>query len=316
MKYFITGGAGFLGASLVKKLVSEKRNVTVFDNCSRGNLKRLEDIQHKIKFIDGDIRSEEKVIQASAGHNVFIHLAAINGTELFYKKPQEVLDVSVRGILNSIEASKKNNIKFFILASSSEVYQTPKTIPTREDVELIIPDIFNPRYSYGGGKIISELICLNYYKDFFEKMIIFRPHNVYGPDMGWEHVIPQIINNIKESKKSNKGYFRIKGNGKQKRAFIFIDDFTEALTTLMFKGMHRNIYHIGNSEEITIIELVKEILKIMQLDLKIQTMENPKGETTRRCPETSKITELGYKKRTELKDGLIKVVNWYLKNEK
>ena len=74
-------------------------------------------------------------------------------------------------------------------------------IPTDENEALKIPDIFNPRYSYGGGKLVSELICSNYYKEFFEKMIIFRPHNVYGPKMGWEHVIPQIIVKIKELSK-------------------------------------------------------------------------------------------------------------------
>ena len=316
MRYFITGGSGFLGASLVYKLISDNKYVTVFDNCSRGHVKRLDKIFHKLNFITGDIRDEQLLTKSSKNHDIFVHLAAVNGTEFFYQKPQEVLDVAVRGILNSIEVCKKNNITNFIFASSSEVYQSPKIIPTNEKSELIIPDVFNPRYSYGGGKIISELICLNYYKDFFKKMIIFRPHNVYGSDMGWEHVIPQIIFKIKELKRLNEKVLKIKGDGKQIRSFIYIDDFTEVLSIILEKGEHRNIYHIGNNNEITIMGLIEEILKIMNLNLKILTSEKPEGETVRRCPDITKITKLGYKKKFELREGLQKVIKWYMKNEK
>ena len=242
-------------------------------------------------------------------------MAAINGTEFFYSKPQEVLDVSIRGILNAIEVCKKNNIKNFIFASSSEVYQNPNLFPTPENVELKIPDIFNPRYSYGGGKLISELICSYYYKDFFEKLIIFRPHNVYGPDMGWEHVIPQLILSIKKTKELNKTFIEIKGDGNQTRSFIFINDFIEALNKVIFKGEHRNIYHIGNNDEISILELTKMILKSMNTDLEIRTSQQPKGETDRRCPDDSKIKKLGYKKEYELRDGLKSVIKWYLEND-
>ncbi len=173
MKYFITGGSGFLGASLVSKLIERGDQVTVFDDLSRGDQKRLQKDFDKINFIRGDVRKNKQILNNSKGHDYFIHLAAINGTENFYSKPQSVIDVSVRGVLNAVEACKVNDIPNFVLASSSEVYQKPKTFPTKENVELVIPDIHNPRYSYGGGKIVSELICLNYYKDFFEKLIIF-----------------------------------------------------------------------------------------------------------------------------------------------
>ena len=93
---------------------------------------------------------------------------------------------------------KKNKIKELYIASSSEVYQTPIKIPTDESEMLKIPDIYNPRYSYGGGKIISELLGIHYGKKHFKKLVIFRPHNVYGSDMGNDHVIPQFINRMKK----------------------------------------------------------------------------------------------------------------------
>jgi len=313
---FITGGSGFLGSNLVLSLVKSGYKVSVFDNLSRGEARRLSDISKKIKFFNGDVKDYKELLSKSFGHDFFIHMAAINGTEFFYSRPQEVLDVSIRGILNAIEVCKENNIKNFVFASSSEVYQNPLVFPTPENVELKVPDIFNPRYSYGGGKLISELICSNYYKNFFEKLIIFRPHNVYGPDMGWEHVIPQLILNIKNTKKLNRTFIKIKGDGNQTRSFIFINDFIEALKKVIFKGKHRNIYHIGNNDEISIIELTKIILKLMNTDLEILTSEKPIGETNRRCPDDSKIKSLGYRKEYELKDGLKSVIEWYLENDR
>ncbi len=312
MKYFITGGSGFLGASLVSKLIERGDQVTVFDDLSRGDQKKLQKDFDKINFIKGDVRKNKQILNNSKGHNYFIHLAAINGTENFYTNPQSVIDVSVRGILNAVEACKVNNIPNFVLASSSEVYQKPKTFPTKENVELVIPDVHNPRFSYGGGKIISELICLNYYKDFFEKLIIFRPHNVYGPAMGNEHVIPQIINKVNSAIKNKKKKIVIKGSGDQSRTFIYIDDFTNALIKIIDKGKHRNIYHIGNSEETNIKQLSKKIMNHMGVNLTLESSSPPEGETDKRLPDNKKIVELGYNQNVSLDEGLKKTISWYV----
>ena len=95
-----------------------------------------------------------------------MHLAYINGTKYFYSKPDLVLDVAIKGLINIFDICLAKRIKEFYLASSSEVYQTPLKIPTKEDESLKVPDVFNPRYSYGGGKIISELVAVNYGKNF------------------------------------------------------------------------------------------------------------------------------------------------------
>ena len=129
----------------------------VYDNNFRGKINRLALNQKKIKYIKGDIRDLKKLEKASIGVNTIIHLAYINGTKYFYTKPDLVLDVAVKGMVNIIEISKKNKIKNLFLASSSEVYQTPTKIPTDENESLKIPCIFNPRYSYGGGKIYQNL---------------------------------------------------------------------------------------------------------------------------------------------------------------
>ncbi len=310
---FVTGGSGFIGSNIVKKLLSEGHKVKVYDDFSRGKKRKLKITEKKLKVVNGDVRDENKIIRESKGFDYFIHLAAINGTKFFYEKPQEVLDVSIRGMIAVLNACKKNNISKLIFSSSSEVYQSPKKIPTPEDVPLVIPDVYNSRYSYGAGKIISEVMILNYYKDFFKKIIIFRPHNVYGPDMGWEHVIPELIlkvNNVN----TKKNVLKIKGNGKQTRSFIFIDDFVEGLYRVIFKGKHRNIYHIGNNDEIKIVELAKKILKLQKKKGQLIYSPNPSGETLKRCPDIRKIERLGYKQKYSMERGLKITIDWYLKN--
>ncbi len=239
-KYLVTGGTGFIGAALVARLVKEGHQVRVFDNHLRGSLLRLSELSEKIEIISGDIRNLSDVQKACEGIQSVFHLAYLNGTEFFYSKPELVLEIAVKGMTHILDACVKYNIKEFFLASSSEVYQTPSKIPTDETVPLSIPNPLNPRYSYGGGKIICELMALNWGRKYFDRMIIFRPHNVYGPDMGFEHVIPQMALRMKELCSQHKEMidFPIQGNGKETRAFIYISDFIDGLAILREKGEH------------------------------------------------------------------------------
>jgi len=188
----VTGGSGFIGSGLVKALVRAGHRVRVLDDNSRGSPRRLAEVAEDIEFIACDIRDAAAVETAAKGMEEVHHLAFVNGTEFFYNQPDLVLDVGVRGMLNVVDACRKQNIGKLVLASSSEVYQTPPKIPTDESAPLSVPDVLNPRYSYSGGKLISELLAINFGRKHFERVLIFRPHNVYGPDMGFEHVIPQL----------------------------------------------------------------------------------------------------------------------------
>ena len=316
-KYLVTGGTGFIGAAIIKKLLLNKNNEIIsFDSNIRGNLKKLGKDIKKIKVITSDIRDSNSLIKASRGVDSLIHLAFLNGTEYFYKKPDLVLDVGTRGIVNVIDACKKNGIKELILASSSEVYQKANIIPTPENVPFKIPDVFNPRYSYAAGKILSEVIAINNAK-LFKRLIIFRPHNVYGPNMGFEHVIPQFIVRMKKNtfqKKTGKIKFLIKGTGKETRAFNFIDDFTDGLIKIINRGKHLNIYNIGSQEEVTITKVAKLIANYFQREIFIVRETGHAGSTLRRCPDISKLKSLGYKPKVQLSEGIKIVAEWYSKN--
>jgi len=317
-KILITGGAGFMGSSLVRRLLKEDVDIRVLDNHQRGKGSRLDDILSKIEFLEGDIRDEKIVEKACKGVDVVFHLAYLNGTKFFYEKPDIVLDIAVSGINNIIKSSIKNNVSDFYLASSSEVYQTPNHIPTSEKVSLLIPDILNPRYSYGGGKILCELMTVNYGKKYFKKSVIFRPHNVYGPNMGWEHVIPNFITKINENIKKVKSEhinLKIQGNGTETRAFIYIDDFIEGLIKVFKKGKNLEIYNIGTEEEISIEELSTKIGLYFNKNVKIITGDIQKGSTKRRCPDISKLKSLGFSPNFTLDDGIKITSDWYVQNQ-
>ena len=316
-KYLVTGGTGFIGTALVKRLLKEGNSVRVIDNDIRGNKSRLNTILNKIEYVNTDIRDATLVQKACKGVDSVIHLAYINGTEYFYKMPELVLEVGVKGIMNVIDGCIKENVKELVLASSSEVYQTPPMIPTDETAPMLIPDPLNPRYSYGGGKIISELLTINYGRKYFNRTIIFRPHNVYGPDMGWEHVIPQFAVRMKEICKNNKEKkikFPIQGNGKETRAFVFIDDFIDGLMLVLDKGENLGIYHIGTMDEISIQQLAIEVGKYFGRGIKLISGQSKKGSALRRCPDITKLKKFGYKPKISLKDGLKLTLKWYDKN--
>jgi len=303
--FLVTGGTGFIGSNICKMLVREGHKVLVYDNNSRGNLSRLSEIKKEIIFINGDIRDQKKVFKAIKRVNAVIHLAYINGTKYFYTKPDLVLDIAVKGMVNILDGCKKYKVKELYLASSSEVYQTPIKVPTDESEMLKIPDIHNARYSYGGGKIISELMGVHYGKKFFNRLIIFRPHNVYGSEMGNEHVIPEFISRFKKLKSKK---FKIQGTGNEIRTFIYIDDFIKGFNLLIKKGKHLNIYNIGTSEKIQIKNLVNKLSKIFNKKIVLSKSSLQKGGTKIRIPDISKIKKLGFRPEFNLSTGLKKTI--------
>jgi len=311
--FVVTGGTGFIGSNISMFLAKKNYNVKIFDNNSRGSINKIRHFKKKIKFIKGDVREKESLNKAFRNTQAVIHLAYVNGTKNFYKEPIKILDIAVKGILNVIECCIKNNIKELYLASSSEVYQTPNKVPTDEKETLKIPDVYNPRFSYGGGKILTELMGIHYGKKFFKKLIIFRPHNVYGPNMGYEHVIPEFINRFKKMKK-NDNNFKIKGKGSETRSFIFIEDFISAFDLILKKGKHLNIYNIGTSEQIKISDLALKMSKFFKRKIVLKRTKLAKGSTKRRCPNITKMRKLGFRQKYNLNLGLSKTIVWYKKS--
>ena len=304
--FLVTGGSGFIGSNICNLLIKKNYHVKIFDNNFRGSLNKIKKIKGKIKFIKGDIRNMKILNNALKNTDAVIHLAYVNGTKYFYSKPVLVLDIAIKGIMNVIDGCIKNKVKELYLASSSEVYQTPNKIPTDENEPLKIPNIFNPRYSYGGGKILTELVGIHYGKKYFKKLIIFRPHNVYGPNMGNEHVIPEFINKFRLLRKKK---FEIQGTGNEIRSFIYIEDFLTAFNIILSKGKHLNIYNIGTSEKTKIKHLAYTLSKILNKKIILKNTTLRKGSTKIRIPNINKIRNLGFKPKFNLKKGLKKILS-------
>tara|TARA_B100000427_G_scaffold270707_1_gene237427 strand:- start:2807 stop:3757 length:951 start_codon:yes stop_codon:yes gene_type:complete len=311
--YLVTGGAGFIGSNIVKRLIKRGNKVSVFDNFQRGKSSRLDNIKNKIQIFKGDIRNKSSINKSFKNIDSVIHLAYVNGTKYFYDRPEEIIDIAIRGMLNVIDSCINNKVKELILFSSSEVYSNPEKIPTPETINIKIPDIHNPRSSYGGGKVCCELMLRFLCDKGFKKSIIIRPHNVYGSDMGNEHIIPEITKKVLKLNKNKK--IIIQGNGQETRSFIYIEDFLDAFEKVLKKAKHLQIYNIGTNEEIKIINVIKKILKYLNKNNIIKFGKIRKGSPTRRQPEIKKIKSMGFKQKVKFNTGLIKVVDWYRKHQ-
>jgi len=309
----VTGGTGFIGAALVRALVSRGDRVRSLDNGSRGAVRRLGDSAGEVELVSGDIRDGAAVTEAMQGIERVVHLAYINGTEHFYQRPELVLEVALKGIVNVIDACVSRGVGELVLASSSEVYQSPPRVPTDETAPLSVPDPHNPRYSYGGGKIISELMALNYGRRHIPRVLVFRPHNVYGPDMGWEHVVPQLALRVRMLARASAGRLDlpIQGTGTETRAFVHIDDLVKGVLCVVDAGEHLGIYHVGSAEEVTIADLAQRIGRCFSREVRVIPGDLREGSTLRRCPDISKLRALGYEPQVPLSAGLPPTVRWY-----
>lgn len=269
----------------------------------------LTDLKDKIKLIKGSVTAAEDWKKIPKDIDFVYHFAAINGTKYFYEIPEIVLEVNVTGTLNFLNWLKDSNVKRIFFASSSEVYGFPNKIPTPETEPLMVPDPKNPRFSYSSSKIIGETMIINYAKKYGLDYIIGRFHNVYGPAMGFEHVIPDFLRKCIKNEE-----FKIQGTGNQTRCFCFIVD---AINGINLISEHPNaineIFNIGTSEEITINELIILLSKIHGKKIvPIKTsFENPGIQ--RRVPDLTKIFSMGYKPRVSLEEGLKITYNWYYK---
>lgn len=317
----ITGGTGFVGLHLTRYLLKEEplAEIVIVDNLFRG--KRDSDLEAvlknpRIRLIEADLTDKSAFKKINRHFDQVYHLAAINGTKFFYEIPHEVLRVNIESLLNILAWFCKGDHGKLIFSSSGETYAGSiqvgiAKIPTPETVPLTIIDPQNPRWSYGGSKIIGELLCLNYARMYKKQIAVVRFHNFYGPRMGFEHVIPEFCKRIIKGKNP----FTING-GKETRAFCFIEDGVRALYLAMqSENSSGEIINLGNDkEEISIQELAKLLFKVTGKNPDIKLENAPEGSVMRRCPDISKARKLlRYEPKIKLEDGLRQTWEWYSK---
>jgi UDP-glucose 4-epimerase/UDP-glucuronate decarboxylase len=317
-KVLVTGGAGFIGYHLSKHLANQGNEVTIIDNLFRGKmdneLKELIEMEN-VKYIEADLTNYNFFEKLDDDYDYVYHLAAINGTKYFYEIPDKVLRTNILSAINILDWFVNSESKKILFTSSSETYagamrKFELDIPTPEDVPLCIEDVKNPRWSYAGSKIIGELLFTNYAKKHDFDMAIVRYHNIYGPRMGYEHVIPEFL--LRIYKKTDP--FPVYGN--TSRAFCYIEDAVEATELVMEnKNCNGEVLNIGNDlEEISMVDLAKTMFEVLNYDAKIDIKSTPKGSVDRRCPNISKLKKMtDYKPKINLNAGIELTHRYYYK---
>ncbi len=316
-KILVTGGAGFIGFNLAKRLsVDSSNTVHIADNLKRGRtdeeFKQLL-LKPNVKFYNADLTNVDSMKAIWEYYDEVYHLAAIVGVKHCTRDPAGVLNSNIMSTINIIRLITENKCKKLVFSSTSETYSGGFElgvikIPTDETVPLCIADIKNPRFSYAVSKIVGEQMVIFNSRDNYRFSIV-RYHNVFGPRMGYAHVIPEILKRIYQGENP----FKIYGFD-QTRSFCFVEDaVSQTIACMGSNTADSEIVHIGNNqEEILIKDLVTKIFNLLNYDA--DTLEVPalSGSVSRRCPDISKLVSLTavYPKIT-LDEGLKKTVEWY-----
>lgn len=320
-RVLVLGGAGFIGFELAKVLASEgpDTEVVLVDNLSRGR-RDLEVItfleSHSwCRLIDADLTLPDQFRALGEGYDEVYLLAAIVGVRYAEENPGKVVAANTQIVLNTLEWAKSGHVRRLLFASTSEVYAGGVDlgiipVPTPETVPLVIGAIKNPRFSYAASKLLGEAAVFGYALSWGLSVVVVRFHNVYGPRMGYEHVIPEL--SMRAIRKEDP--FRVYGS-EQTRAFCFVTDAVQGMLLAMRKGKDSEVYNIGNDqEEVQIDALAKAILRLAEYHPALLSLPAPAGSVNRRCPDMKSLRALGFAPAMNLVKGLACTLSWYRTN--
>ncbi len=292
-KILVTGGAGFIGFHLTKKLLDLGANVTLYDNMSNGKMENVKD-NSKAKFIKGDILDLKKFCSLPQ-FDLIYHLAAQVVVPYSMENPTEDFETNARGTLNVLEKARKDKSRL-VFISSAAVYGNPTVLPTNEEYG------FHPFSCYGLSKVVGEEYCQIYTLQYGTEITVVRFSNVYGSRCHG------VINDFLDKLQKNPGKLEIIGTGQQARDFVHVSDIAEALVLVADQKAVGKTYNLGFGETTKIIDLAKMILKILNLSNKTfvsTTNQSWQGDIDTIWFNISKAkTELGWTPRIRLEDHL------------
>lgn len=295
-KVFITGGSGFIGSHLIKKLLLNNYKVNSLDLKNNLSFKGK-----NYNFFKGDILNKKILNKASKNCNIIIHLAASLGVKNTDNNLTQCLDTNILGTKNVLEAAKNNKIKYFLYFSSSEIYGDQKNFPIFEDFAS------QNRSVYAISKIAAENYVKGYFQKYNVKHNIIRFFNVYGPGQKENFVISKYISLASKNK-----ILKVYGNGDQIRSFCHVDDATNGVLEVIENGKKNKIYNVGNDKEpITILKLANLVSSIFKKKIRIQKISYNKSdrkadrEIIKRIPSIKRISQdTNYTPNINLIDGL------------
>lgn len=309
-KILVTGGAGFIGSNLCDELIKEGLEVLALDNLSTGSMENIKHLldNKKFKFFNVDIRDAEKIDELFSREkpDVVFHTAAQMNVRESVKNPQNDANVNIIGLLNLLEASRKNNVGKFIFSSSGgAIYGESLEIPTSENSEL------QPCSPYGVAKLCSEKYLFFYGKEYGLNYTSLRYANVYGPRQnpkGEAGVIAMFIRKILDGEQ-----LVINGSGEQTRDYVFVGDVVKANIFALKKDL-RGAFNVGTGKETSVNWIFEKIVSSM--GAKIEEVHGPvaAGEQLRSCLSYDKIKNAcGWEPQVELADGLKRTIEYFKK---
>ena len=302
----VTGGAGFIGSNLVRRLINENHNVTVIDNLSTGRKENIIDVQNDIKFCHGDICDEDTVSKVLDGIDYVFHQAAIPSVQRSIDNPLRVNRSNITGTLNILWYSYKKNIKKVICAASSSAYGETPTLPKVEDMAT------EPLSPYAITKLASEHYTRVFYRIYKLPTVALRYFNVFGPrqdpNSEYSAVIPLFIKKMRKGEQPI-----IYGDGEQSRDFTYVENVVDANMLAMSKdNADGQMINVACGERISLNKLVEKLNGILKTNLKPEYAEGRPGDVKHSLADISRAKNLlGYNPRFDLENGLRELVEWF-----
>ena len=312
-KVLVAGGAGFIGSYLAELLLAEGAKVTVADNLSRGRIENLSGIIDQISFHNVDLRVLDKCEEVCSGQDIVMNLAApAFGIGYSMTHHGEMLtEVTMIGF-NLLESARRQNVRRFLVVSSSCVYPDDAGVPTREDEGYRgMPETVNA--GYGWGKRMVELQGQYYAQEYNMEVAIARPFNAYGPREPFEickaHVMPALIQRIL----GGDDPITVWGSGNQTRSFVHGKDAALGLKLITEHYAVADPVNVGYDRETTIRELAERILEITGKDVKLVFDTSKPEGATRKSADVTKLREVthGFTPQITLDEGLEEMIEYF-----
>ncbi|MGH2791301.1 MAG: SDR family oxidoreductase [Actinomycetota bacterium] len=306
MEVLVTGGAGFIGSNLVRRLLSLGHNVRVLDNLSTGSLDNLDGLEGSVDVVRGDIRDGEVVRQVCRGVEVVYHLAALPSVSRSVRDPLASHEVNATGTLTVLIAARDAEVRRFVYASSSSVYGDTPTLPKREDMPV------SPRSPYAVSKLAGECYCRAFAHSYGLETVALRFFNVFGPRQDpashYAAVIPLFITRMLSGLPPI-----ILGDGLQSRDFTYIANTVEAcIRAAEETGAIGEAVNVGYGERVALLALVDELNGLLETDLRPVHAAAREGDVRHSQAAVDKALELlGYVPSVSLQRGLTETVSWY-----
>jgi len=314
MRALITGGAGFIGSHLAEALLAQGQRVTAVDNLSTGrieNIAGLLDHPH-FQFVYETIHNETVMDRLVSECDVIYHLAAAVGVELIVKDPVHTIETNLNGTENVLRLARRYRTKVLI-ASTSEVYGKSDAIPFQEDADRVMGPTTKSRWSYAESKAMDEFLALAYHKQFGLPVVICRVFNTVGPRQTGRYgmVIPRLIQQAVTGQP-----LTVYGDGQQTRCFCNVKDMVRAMVALVAEpGAVGEIFNVGGTEEISILNLARRILARSGSRSEIKRIPYDEAyeagfeDMRRRVPDITKIqTMIGWNPTITLDQTLDEVI--------